>query len=218
MNSILAALAYAQVFEYPLTLVEIWRWAIGYQMSVRSVFQILKKLVKQKKIIFHDGYYCFPKQKKNILLRKERNQFAQNKWKIAYKVAYFLKNLPTVQLIGVTGALAMNNTARRDDIDLIVVTQEHTMWLTRLLVLLIIDLFFHRRHPGDREVTNALCFNIFAVNKISELEFKPHDLYIAHELLHLKPIYDRDHVYQKMLKANKWVSELLPNRWREIYE
>ncbi len=217
-TSVLATLAYADIFDYPLTLVEVWRWLVGSQTSIRSVFHILKKLVQQEKIIFLDGFYCLPKQEKNIKLRIHKNKCAQLKWQIACRAGKVLKNIPTVQLVGVTGALAMDNAGANDDIDLMIIAKAHTMWLTRLVVTLITELLFHRRHPRDRHIANTVCLNLFTANRMHDMRFAPHDIYIAHELLHLRPVYYRDHLYKKMLKANKWVTTLLPNRWREVYE
>lgn len=37
------------------------------------------------------------------------------------------------------------------------------------------------------------------------------NLYTAHEIAQLKPIYDKDGIYQKFLFANSWTKNYLPN-------
>jgi len=43
------------------------------------------------------------------------------------------------------------------------------------------------------------------------------DLFSAHEVLQMEPVFDRGNTYKKFLLANKWVKTFLPNAWRYRY-
>lgn len=41
------------------------------------------------------------------------------------------------------------------------------------------------------------------------------DLYTAHEVVQMRPLWERDKIYEKFLQANEWVREYLPNATEE---
>jgi hypothetical protein len=63
------------------------------------------------------------------------------------------------------------------------------------------------RRPG--KIKDRICPNLI----ISEeaLEFPDHDLFTAHEIAQMKPIFDRGGVCQGFIEANSWVEGFLPN-------
>ena len=40
------------------------------------------------------------------------------------------------------------------------------------------------------------------------------DLFSAHEVLQMEPVFVRKNIYKKFLQANSWVKAYLPNAWR----
>lgn len=59
------------------------------------------------------------------------------------------------------------------------------------------------------EVANKLCLNLWLDE--SALVLNQQNLYSAHELCQLQPLYNRDQTYQKFLAANLWYKNFLPN-------
>ncbi len=88
-----------------------------------------------------------------------------------------------------------------------IITSSQRLWLTRGLVVTLLLLTRRYRRPG--KIKDMICPNLM----ISEdaLEFPDHDLFTAHEIVQMKPIFDRGNTYQKFLQANEWVKEFLPN-------
>ena len=43
------------------------------------------------------------------------------------------------------------------------------------------------------------------------MNFKSHDLFTAHEIIQLIPIFERDNAYNKFIKANSWINSVFPN-------
>ena len=164
------------------------------------------------------GYRVLPKESvplstKRTAIRYRRAAYSHRKWKIAKRVTWWVKALPTIEFVGVTGALAMDNADRHDDIDFFIVTKPSTLWITRLLITFILDLFSLRRRPGDRAYKDKICLNMFMTTDALAVPVKERDLFTAHEVLQVKPLWDRNEAYQAFLNANRWVKKFLPTAW-----
>jgi hypothetical protein len=198
----LATLAYADVFDFPLTRQEFHEWALFFSSPMNIV---------DKKTGF-----LFLKNRSNLVgIRKERTLFQKEKWVIAQRAARWLALFPTVQLVGVTGGLAMNNAKREDDIDLFLVVAGGTIWITRLLVTIFMDLLRLRRKPYATTVTNKVCLNMFVTTRGLRVPSGERDCFSAHEVLQMKPLWEQKGTYRKFLKENEWSGDYLPNAWKE---
>ena len=118
-----AAAAYADIFDYPLTVEELGLWCV--KKKSRNL-RIPPDLVRE-------GRYVYLKGRKNIVSQRRRCLHAsKEKWRIAHRVGWWLGFIPTIRLVGVTGGLAMDNVGRQDDIDLCIITQKKTLWIARI--------------------------------------------------------------------------------------
>ena len=198
----LKALAYADIFDYPLTAKEIYHWAIGklpLDLSLRH--PQIKSL---------GGYYFLKGRQSLVRLRQSRLRFSRQKLHLARTVGNWLKLIPTIKLVAVTGALAMNNSDKADDIDLIIITSENTLWFTRLLVVPLVSLIATRRTP-TRNSTNAICLNLWLDTTALAVPKPKRNLYTAHEVAQIKLLWSRADTYQQFLSANSWINQFLPN-------
>ncbi len=208
-KAILRTLAYADVFDYPLTAQEIYRFLIAKKrIDNSSLKQDLKKLpqVSQKK-----GFYHLKNREKTVSLRKKREQWSRKKLKIAKRVANWLKLIPTIKMVAVTGALAMNNSNEGDDIDLFFITSANRLWLSRGLIVTFLRLTGYYRRP--KKIKNKICPNMLLDERHLKIPKKEQDLFSAHEVCQLKLLWDRDKTYQRFIKENQWVNHFLPN-WK----
>ncbi len=205
-------LSYSDQFDYPLTLDEIWFWQTGTTFSKKRILS----LIKHSSLDTKHSFYYLPGRSRLAALRSSREQISQQKWAIATRVAKSFNHLPTIEAIFVTGALAMNNSPENDDIDLMVITRPHTLWLTRLLVYFFLG---RRRRPSSLpehsspRVANTICDNLYLDS--DHLYIREHTLYIAHEILQTKPVFDRTGVTSKFILANPWVKDYLPIAYSE---
>jgi len=180
-------LEYFDKYDYPLTKEELEFW------SGAKVQKVSKR----------------PKLEK---IRKQREKTSLLKWGIAYSQAAKLAKLPFVAAIFVTGSLAMNNCKKSDDIDLMIITYPDTLWITRLIYnLLFIN---NRRFPGVKTAPDKICTNLWLDIKNYKLKIK--NLYIAHEILQAKCIFDGGGVQYQFLKQNAWVKEYLPKAYLSL--
>ncbi len=202
-----ATVAYADVFDYPLTEDDLYYWCIK-QTPGKNVHLSAISGVRQK------NYLLFLKNRESILeSSSKRAQAAKEKWEIARSVGRWLQYIPTIFLIGVTGGVAVNNAAPDDDIDLFFITAKRTLWISRLLVVLMLDLIGRRRKPADKKVKNKICVNMFMSEEAMTVTEGERDLFSAHEVLQMEPLWSRRNTYWRFLQANRWVSEFLPVAW-----
>ena len=70
--------------------------------------------------------------------RINREKISEKKFLIAKKAARILFKIPTIKFVGVTGSLAMMNANENSDIDLMIITSRGTLWLSRLVILVLL--------------------------------------------------------------------------------
>ena len=191
-------LAYADVFDYPLTDEELKKWQVKGDFARPELIQKT------------GTFYHFKNRQALVTLRQKRQRFSQLKLRRAQQTVKFFKLIPWIKLVAVTGALAMNNADKNDDIDLMIVTAADRLWLTRLLLTIL--LFSHLRRPVQNTgFGDKLCLNLWLDETALSLPKNQRNLYTAHEVTQAKPIFDRDFTYQKFINANLWIKTYLPN-------
>lgn len=209
-DAILATLCYADIFNFPLSEAEIWYWLIGNSAPRKQVARILISNTKQQ-----SSQFLFTlKNRKHIAAERLNNRpWVRQKDLLANPIARLLSRIPSVWLVGVTGGLAARNVKNNDDIDFLIVSAPGTMWVTRLVVVVLMELMGRRRRPGDRDVTDKLCFNMFMSRENMSLIPSQRDLFAAHEVLQMRPLSVKNGTYEEYLSANSWVKAYLPNAW-----
>lgn len=211
-QAILRTLVYADVFDYPLTRQEISKFLISESPQ--------KIPDRPQGVAQKNGFYFLAGREKIAAIRKKREKWSKDKLKIAQRIAGWLKLIPTIKMVAVTGALAMENSDKNDDIDLLIVTGRHRLWLTRLLTVLLVELVARRRRPGDlpagrqgKNVRDKICLNMFLDEDHLAVPKNEQDLFSAHEVCQLRPLWSKDHGYQNFLDSNLWVKKFLAN-WK----
>ena len=196
-NAILQTLAYADVFDYPLTSREIHRYLIGLHTTREVVEQALHG---RTPICASCGYFTLPNREGITVIRHRREQIAYQMWPQAARYGQVISRLPFVRMVAVTGSLAMNNVDQDPDIDYFLVAAHGRLWMVRAMVLAVARLAAIR---GVRLCPNYL---------VSEdaLDLPQQTLYAAHELAQMVPIYGLDW-YERICRRNSWKDHFLPN-------
>ena len=164
-------------------------------------------------ISVQDGHYFVVGKKHLIYKRILRKRISKRKILIAKKTARLLSFLPTIKMVALTGALCMENVEENADIDLLVISQKGTLWITRLASLLLVDIYgIKRRKYGDSEQKNRICINMWLDE--SDLILRKRNIYTAHEVAQLKPLIDKEKTYWRFIEKNKWVLNYWPNAIR----
>lgn len=209
-KAILKTLAYSDIFDYPIKMWEIHKWLIFKKADFKQIEKAVDRLIRKQKIQTFKEFYFLPGRKRLVVKRLKKQQ--QSKWNLL-KIKWIGKSLsviPWIRLIGVSGSLAMENAGKQDDIDLFIVTAKNRLWLSRLLVLSMLDLMgVRRKFDMDRgKARGKVCVNLLLEeDRLAQTQ----DLYTAHEVLQMKVLRQKDKTYFKFLSDNDWVFNFLPN-------
>jgi len=211
-SSILKTLLYSDIFDFPLRKEELWEYLVsGKAVSKKEFEKAIEILIHKKRIICGDGYYCLAGRIKNIQKRKKNLPEISKKIKIAQKAARYIAYIPTIQFVGISGGLAMNDADEEDDIDFFIITKRKTLFVSRILILGLLQILKLRRKRLDQDPADKICVNFMIDEEKLNFTKNQRDIYIAHEIAQLKPLFERDQVYLKFTRANKWVKKFFPN-------
>lgn len=205
-KAIALTVAYHDIFSYPLTVLQIRAFLIESKTSQKGMTLALKSLISQRKIETSKGYFYLKNKSKLVLTRQKRARHSENKIKLANFYAGVLRVVPTISCVCLTGALAMDNSDKNDDIDLLIMTRKHTLWTSRFFANLI--LWPARRKPNSTKNSNKACLNIFLDE--ANLKIVDQNIYTAHEICQMKILWGTQS-YLKFLKVNSWYKKYLPN-------
>lgn len=180
------SIQYHNIFDYKLSKDEAFKWQFRNQKIVVS-------------------------GKKNKS-RIQREKYSRNKLKLAKSASKLISKIPTVKFVGITGSLAMMNSGRDSDIDLMIITKKNCLWTTRLLSYLVTWLLgFKTRKPKSKLEKDMLCINLWLDE--SDLVWNKNDrnIYTAHEIAQVVPLVNKEKTYEKFLYLNRWILNYWPN-------
>lgn len=234
---ILDTLKYRQIFGCPMTIFQIWAYLltahqsskqlpgnpVDYANSARSIDavdpikppimspqelgQALAQLVKSGTVIEKNGLYSLGKV--------DYENYAQNQTRAkeliarANAVTHYLKKIPWIEMVALTGDVSAFNATKNADIDILVVTKPRRLFLSRFFLVVILKLlgvYWNAKNPAGK-----ICPNIFMTSDAMTWEVKNQNLYTANEVSLLYPLYSRNNCYFDFLAQNAWVAYYLQN-------
>jgi len=230
-KSILATIGYYDIFDYPLTGFEVFKYLINplhiiSQLGIKkgmklepvretSFLDILKILGSGNLEDFieeKNGLY-FLKGKGNLVKQRiERQKIAVSRWKKVYRVIKFLQVCPFIKMIAVCNSLAIDNSKQKADIDFFIIIRKGRIWLTRFLITFIIWSLGQRRH--GQKIAGRVCLSFYITDQalnLQSLTIEPYDIYLAHWVLEIKPVYWRNQTYNQFISENKWLKDYFFN-------
>ena len=111
-------------------------------------------------------------------------------------------------MIALTGSVANQNADEGADIDLLFITESNRLWICRGLVFVVLKII--GKLPSDKSKRD-ICPNIFMEEKSLSWSKKKRNLYVAQNIISMKPYLWRDDIYLDFKKANSWVCKYYPN-------
>lgn len=211
VDAILATLTYSDHFSYPLTIAELHTRLIKTKTSKQELITVLAQLLRAHKVEQVGEYLCLPSHHQVVALRQARQDLALPKLARAKYIAALLARLPTVLAVFVTGSLAVKNAKVEDDIDFMIITEDQRLWSTRLAITLLTEILRLRRRPFATQAQNKVCLNLYLSPSSLRLPKAKRSLYTAYELIQALPVYDPNNLRAKLLTANSWIHEYVPN-------
>lgn len=210
-GAIVRTVAYFDIFDYPLTEVEIYRFLFGHTEDgcARKINQSLAKGlpgIEEKK-----GFYFLPGRAEIINTREERAGWSERKFALARRVAFLFRLIPWIRFVGVANIMGQKNLREDGDIDFFIITEAKKIWLTRFFANVITQLLGLRPKPQD--VRDKICLSFFVSEDALNLEklMLPGDIYFIYWLVGLEPVYQAGGIYGRLLAANLWIKKYLPN-------
>jgi predicted nucleotidyltransferase len=210
-QNIFATICYYDILKYPLTMFEIWKYLmiegcqenIGNAQTKIQLSDIASCLVGdflKNKIENYQGFYFLCGQKMLVSERILHSKLSEQKYKRIIKVVRFLRAVPFVRMIGVTGRMAMKNAQEKSDLDLFIVLEKEHIFTGRILVTLATHILGVRRY--GIKIANRICLNYFITT--NSLKIETEDMFSSSEYFFIFPIFGFA-FFQEFQRANNWI-------------
>lgn len=209
--AILRTIIFFDLYDYPLTSFEIWKWLNKNNSDLPHVLDCLEKSENLKRYIETRNGFYFLKGRKNILeTRKFRRDASIYKWKRAMLIAKILRFIPFIKMVGLCNSIGSFNLKEYSDIDLLIITKKGYIWTGRFFVTLVLQLLSLRRHGN--KIKNRACLSFYITDDsldLSKVSYEE-DIHFYYWIANIIPIFDNN-IYNKFIEANKWILEFIPN-------
>lgn len=210
-KNILTTIAYYDVMDYPMTAFELHKYLTkisgdGAEYSLLGIINELESDSLRRIVEEYNGFYFLKNKKELVNQRLEKNKIANNKIKILLKTAKWLRFVPFVRMIAITGSLAMKNTDNDSDLDILIVLKQGKIFTGRILVTLVAHLLGKRRYAD--KIKDRICLNHFLSDKSFTTSLQ--DMFSASEYSFILPIFGW-HNFQEFQKNNDWLKKYKPN-------
>ncbi|HPW39570.1 MAG TPA: nucleotidyltransferase domain-containing protein [bacterium] len=208
VNSILAVVCYFDLFDYPLTLLEIHKYLMA-PANIATVSRAVEELVASGRLAVKFGCYFLPARHALVNIRRQRYVLARTKFRRVIWVAKIFSLFPFVRQIALCGSLAYSNAKIDSDIDLFVVTAAGRVWTVRFLVNGLLSLC--RLRPRGEHKQDKICTGLFVSEDSLDLSFISHyqrETHLIYWFFRSVFIYGES---TRFFAANSWLKQILPN-------
>jgi hypothetical protein len=204
-QSVLETLVFFDAQKRPLSLLEILLY-LGKSREQTSLNRISRLLETELEgDVETDGvFYCLKGKKHLLRERHERYRTSLRRMRKSKKYIYFLRFLPFVRGVAVSGSQALLGSRASSDIDLFIITARNRIWLARTFVTLFFQLTGSRRHGN--KTRDRFCLNHYIDEEV-RIE-KDKNLYTAALYASFLPAFGLEH-FQEFYKKNQWTKDYL---------
>jgi hypothetical protein len=209
-QAILKTLLYADIFDFPLTKQEIYSFLISDKKDqINLIYQSLKN--PKLPIKFKNNFFFLKGKEGLVKKRLERQKISKEKLKKAKKIINTISFIPSVMFVGISGGLSMKNADKKDDIDIFVITKKNLLWITRFMLIVLLNILGVYRRRNSKDLKDRICLNMLIDEESIHFDKGKQNLYLAHEIAQLIPIVDKESTYKNFILSNSWINEFLPN-------
>ncbi len=230
VRAVLATIAYTDQFAYPLTLGELRERVLSVPQyfpkdqprfmkhPVQSLADAVR-LLQQHKLIEsvrtptqrgHAEYFCLAGRSTTLQSRLQKERYAAKKAVELKMVLHFIKKVPWIQEVYLTGSQAMSTADPDSDVDFMVITAPKRLWLTRIIVSFFAQVQGKRR-SWNREEPGSWCFNLWLDSNHLTVDPERQDVYRAYEVFQAKLLWARNGREYLFKRQNPWMQQFLPN-------
>lgn len=197
-EAVLRTLAYADLFDYPLTARELHRGLLAHRASEDSLSAALQRLWRRGMIGRAGGYYFLPGRDDLPTFRKQRECNTQRLLRQNRRLLALLGRVPFVRGVALSGSAAFGNCHARDDIDLFLLCRPGRLWVVYSFLVILLKILRRR---------SVLCLNYLVADQ--QAESLAHDIFTAYQIVNLRPLAHAEVVvaYQA---HHHWVRRFFP--------
>ncbi len=247
-QSILSTIVYYDCLDYPLTIVEIFRYLVCSDSNYREspfhchpegktrripwnkkrdsssvcrrtqndskkkfrLIDILESLetseTLKKNISRKNGFY-FLRGRENIVEKRIwRKKLADEKWKKLKPTLLLCQMIPYIRAVFVSGSLALGNTKKESDIDILVIAEHGHIWTARAFLTVFLSILGKYRQTNSTE--DKICANHYITDRSLAIPFP--SLYNAQTYAHFfaaDPLSNK--IMKEFKKSNGWIASYL---------
>ena len=149
-----------------------------------------------------NGYYFFSDQTPEIVrCRLENERRASTMLQRARWVSLFLKQIPFVRAVFITGSLSKNVASLSSNVDFMIVTAPNRLWIPKMILTAMRRIFLFN-------TIKYFCFNLFVTE--NGLLFSEKNIFNAVEIATTRVLWNET-AYQQFQSVNSWTQVYLPN-------
>ena len=207
-HEILHTIAYFDVFSYPLTKTQLHSF-LAYQATTELLLEEALQQLVQKKLIHssRDYFYSSTRGDEIVTDRLENERRASKMLKQARWVSFFLKQVPFVRAVFITGSLSKHVAPHKSDIDFMIVTEFNRLWICKMILTGFRRIFLFNSKK-------YFCINLMVTEKA--IYFPNHNYFTAVEIATTQVVWNTT-AFMKYQNENAWIHQYLPN-WQYTTE
>jgi hypothetical protein len=199
---IIKAVLYFEIFEYPLTVTELYENS-AICLSREAFDEELARLLEGK-ILSRIGDFVLSRNGKEqfITRRKNGNVAACAVMPVAYRYSKKIASFPFVEGICLSGGLSKQYYDEHGDIDFFIIAKPGRLWLCRTFLIMRYKLL-------PKHLKKYWCVNYFIAS--SNLSIPENNVFTGTEMAYLIPTVNYD-LYKNLLQQNSWYKKRFPNK------
>ena len=117
--------------------------------------------------------------------------------------------LSFIEFVAITGSTASGSPQTCDDIDLLIITKPHRLWLCRLLVFVTFKLHRIPIRSFTSSRPLSLCFNLWLDSRSLSIPPSRRHLRTASDLALLRPLFSTSDSHYRLLYQNRWAQKFV---------
>ncbi|GEM_PF-1982766 len=199
--AVVRAVVYADLFDFPIHIDELWRQLPMHTASMSDVAHAVDEDAFVTQRVQREGDLIFLRGREHLVQHRRQQELDTDELVDQHlDVLRILSRLPWIRMVAFSGGTSRKNSIGHDDIDLFIVTARRRAWAVYALMVVV------SRAMGCRDV---LCANYLVdVDNVSVPDRG--DLFTGHEMMALRPLVG-ENVLRHVCAKNPWVNEILPN-------
>jgi hypothetical protein len=201
-HEILRTIAYFDVFAYPLTKTQLHSFLAYHATTELELEKALQVLVQTKLIRSSQDYYYSSTRRDGIVTdRLENERRASRMLRYARWISFFLKHVPFVRAVFITGSLSKHVAPHKSDIDFMIVTEFNRLWICKMILTGFRRIFLFNSKK-------YFCINLMVTE--NGMYFPNHNYFTAVEIATTQVVWNTT-AFMKYQNENAWIHQYLPN-------